>query len=329
MQILNIGRNISNTIVLNDDMVSRQHAQLIILNNGQVLIKDLGSTNGTFVNGNRVRECYLKPADSVKCAGLLLDWPHFVSGNNTANAQTENAVQSHDADELYSATSFGDIQKFTLRDTIKYIASRIFNVGDLFRSEWDNRTTILFFFLVPVIVFSLGGLLLYFTFQANSYSQPEASLLKILLQSFAIPVSCFGISQLLAFSLLTIKRETSLRKNLLASSIFSFLEFMIVAVATIAGMLLYLLTDEGVSLRFLSDPLRITSGSGMHILFVFICLAAFSSIIKITITLIIFIYNYFRSIDVSKGISIHLTVLTLAVSLLAQFCFVYLIIAFI
>jgi len=327
VQILNIGRNISNTIVLNDDMVSRQHAQLIIMNNGQVLIKDLGSTNGTFVNGNRIREYYLKPADIVKCAGVFLDWSQYVKGSEVV-PQIQNPLQTHGDDALNGAAKFDDIRNFTLKDITKYVASRIFNVDDLFRSEWDNKSTILFFVLIPFIGFMLGGLLLYFIFQANPYSQAEPSLLKIMLQIFAMSVSCFGISQLLSMSLLTINRETTMRKNLLASSIFSFLEFMIVAVAVIAAVLIYLLSDENGIIRILPDLYVYRSGTVPGVLSVLIYIIAYSSIISITITLIIFIYNFFRSIDVSKGISIHLTVLAMAVSLLAQFCFVYLIIAF-
>jgi pSer/pThr/pTyr-binding forkhead associated (FHA) protein len=41
MQTYNIGRNPANEIVLDDKMVSRQHAQLFVLDNGQVILKDL------------------------------------------------------------------------------------------------------------------------------------------------------------------------------------------------------------------------------------------------------------------------------------------------
>ena len=47
-----IGRDISNDVVVNDAEISRKHARLV-LQSGQYLVEDLGSTNGTFVN--RVR----------------------------------------------------------------------------------------------------------------------------------------------------------------------------------------------------------------------------------------------------------------------------------
>ncbi|MFA5973925.1 MAG: FHA domain-containing protein [Lentimicrobiaceae bacterium] len=98
MKTLTIGRDASNNIVLNDNMVSRNHAQLIVLGEGRVQIKDLGSTNGTFVNGNKINELYLNPGDIVKCANAFLNWQLYV--NSTApNSENRTSDKNNQPDQ--------------------------------------------------------------------------------------------------------------------------------------------------------------------------------------------------------------------------------------
>ncbi len=52
--LITIGREAGNGIVLSEEItVSRRHAQLM-RQNGELIVQDLGSTNGTFVNGQRI-----------------------------------------------------------------------------------------------------------------------------------------------------------------------------------------------------------------------------------------------------------------------------------
>ena len=59
-----IGRSSNLDMVLVEDMVSRRHA-VITTRDAQVSIQDLGSTNGTFVNGERINKARLQEGDRV------------------------------------------------------------------------------------------------------------------------------------------------------------------------------------------------------------------------------------------------------------------------
>ena len=50
---INIGRESSNEVTINDAEISRRHARLTF-QGGKYVLEDLGSTNGTFVNGQRL-----------------------------------------------------------------------------------------------------------------------------------------------------------------------------------------------------------------------------------------------------------------------------------
>jgi predicted component of type VI protein secretion system len=53
VDVITIGREAGNTFVINDAEVSRKHTQLT-LQGGKYVLTDIGSTNGTFVNGQRI-----------------------------------------------------------------------------------------------------------------------------------------------------------------------------------------------------------------------------------------------------------------------------------
>lgn len=58
------GRNTEATVFLDDVTVSRHHAAFHV-EGGRLLLKDLGSTNGTYVNGKLAEETELSPGDEV------------------------------------------------------------------------------------------------------------------------------------------------------------------------------------------------------------------------------------------------------------------------
>jgi pSer/pThr/pTyr-binding forkhead associated (FHA) protein len=96
-----IGREEGNVLRLNDERVSRFHAK-IQFDNGEIILTDLESTNGTRVNGNVVQIRRLRPGDRVGIGRSLL---LFGSDAEIAARQAElSGVQAGAAD----ATAFHD-----------------------------------------------------------------------------------------------------------------------------------------------------------------------------------------------------------------------------
>ena len=69
--VTNIGRQADNQLVIDDNRVSRYHAQLR-LTKRQFIIFDLGSAGGTFVNGTRISKQQLFAGDVISIGGVPL-----------------------------------------------------------------------------------------------------------------------------------------------------------------------------------------------------------------------------------------------------------------
>jgi EAL domain-containing protein (putative c-di-GMP-specific phosphodiesterase class I) len=85
-----IGRNDSTDLRVDSHQVSREHAA-ISRQGRKYLIKDLGSTNGTFLNGQRISEAVLNDGDLLMVADVELT---FYSGAGGAGRQTATQVMS-------------------------------------------------------------------------------------------------------------------------------------------------------------------------------------------------------------------------------------------
>jgi len=66
-----IGRAPLNDVTLDDGSVSGSHCQLIV-SDGRVRIRDVGSTNGTMVNGTPVTETEVQPGHRIQLGGVEL-----------------------------------------------------------------------------------------------------------------------------------------------------------------------------------------------------------------------------------------------------------------
>ncbi|MDW3194937.1 MAG: FHA domain-containing protein [Cytophagales bacterium] len=75
-----IGRSPQNDIVLNHSSISNEHAVITMDRSNKIRIVDLNSTNGTYVNGQKIDEASLRKSDRVSVGRYPVEWtPHFQS----------------------------------------------------------------------------------------------------------------------------------------------------------------------------------------------------------------------------------------------------------
>lgn len=74
LQDLVIGRSPSSDIRLNDDLVSQTHAKICGTRDGQHILKDLDSSNGTFVNNELIHSVTLKNGDFIQVGDTVMQY---------------------------------------------------------------------------------------------------------------------------------------------------------------------------------------------------------------------------------------------------------------
>lgn len=101
-----IGREVKCAIMLNDNSVSRQHSSITRLAEGY-LVKDLGSSNGTYVNGQRVQEYLLQDGDRVSIGDIEF-WFEAPASEQAAslasNSQAAPLNRTHQSDQDLGST---------------------------------------------------------------------------------------------------------------------------------------------------------------------------------------------------------------------------------
>lgn len=93
-----IGRSASCEVVLAEPELSRRHAQIRVTPDGLVL-RDLGSANGTFVNGNRVRDARLHQGDQIAfdLQRFVVEAPGYIPPNPAQMAASADLPRVEDA----------------------------------------------------------------------------------------------------------------------------------------------------------------------------------------------------------------------------------------
>lgn len=90
-----VGRSSECDMVLVEDMISRAHATFVV-QNGKVILRDNGSTNGSFVNGERISEQVLNENDRVLLGTSIIKLLRGGEQEDFLGRAAEQARQSAD-----------------------------------------------------------------------------------------------------------------------------------------------------------------------------------------------------------------------------------------
>jgi len=94
-----VGRDETSSLPLQDGTVSRAHCRLVP-RGAEVDLQDLGSTNHTFVNGDRTAERTLRDGDQIRIGRTIFK---FLAGDNVERAYHEEVFRLMSTDSLTGA----------------------------------------------------------------------------------------------------------------------------------------------------------------------------------------------------------------------------------
>src|SRR5262249_17017682 len=137
-----IGRSPDQTLVILDTSVSRRHARISIVS-GEVVVEDLGSTNGTFVNGVRVKvPCKLAHGSAIKVGDQLFRYERLSKDEVRRREALDRELA--DASEYVLSLLPAPISVGRVQTEWRFVPSTQLG-GDAFGYYWlDEKTFVLF-----------------------------------------------------------------------------------------------------------------------------------------------------------------------------------------
>jgi hypothetical protein len=144
-----VGRVEDNAFQIAEPSVSSHHAEIVLRGN-DVVIKDLNSTNGTYINGEKITESVLKPGQTLKLGSVEMR----LEGKDGAGAPAPGAkppqAPKKDASGQTRVIQRGGVKLNELQDT---------SGGPKFQttafSKKSNKTTIIFIAIAVVLVLAI------------------------------------------------------------------------------------------------------------------------------------------------------------------------------
>ena len=99
MRLLKIGRDASNNIVLHSEKASSLHAEITLMDNGDIMLEDKGSHNGTFIQNRPIKPgvpVSIRRGDAIRFADVELIWSQVpMPEDNSPNRKPRTGMLQH------------------------------------------------------------------------------------------------------------------------------------------------------------------------------------------------------------------------------------------
>jgi adenylate cyclase len=115
-----IGRMPRNTMQVLDRILSKVHAQVVKLQDGKFILKDLGSLNGTYIKGQRITDHYLEDGDEIAMGSTLIKFyadeikvmeaPDVTVSEGVVESQIHSEIDAEKAGDFVPETGITDIK---------------------------------------------------------------------------------------------------------------------------------------------------------------------------------------------------------------------------
>ena len=159
MKVITIGRDDGNDRVIIDPHASRYHLQIIQHDDGHFSLSDFGSTNGTYVNGQKISgEVLLKETDIVRIGNTTIPWRMYFDYGEHGMAPNiisipQGNLSSDSSNEKKSKKENNSQKKGWL--IVSCGITLLLGMGCLFMSILKGGIA---FIMLPEVIFLIGGL---------------------------------------------------------------------------------------------------------------------------------------------------------------------------
>ncbi len=146
-----LGRDSMCDFCIEVDGVSKRHFSIDVKNRNAFL-KDLGSSNGTFLNGKIIKSATIKNGDKIALPDTIIQVVEVVEKKVMVEVRVSSSTEEEDDDEVNSFTGEGETPENIAGKAIHFFKYKVMNLFHGINEEYEWR--VLFGILLSIFVFS-------------------------------------------------------------------------------------------------------------------------------------------------------------------------------